>query len=857
MATVNKTFDEFSKKTSSKKSILAQLEPTQKLVTWELDSGAVYKKTVDFYVVGVFKDTTAFSEGSSASLSAGEFWFDYSDKTLYLRMDDDSNPELSFIVAQYRLFFSDSGYVVSYDLTDTGNEVEYEGLIDSTSSFKQELDNAELLGISLESDGSIRFNNKSGYWDSIFDTLFWDNKICRIHSWFPDTPFSEARLIFEGEIENKSYTSSKVTFRIKDFIYKLRQPISMELFSQSDGTISEDVSGVKYKRRLYGQTNGVKLQSLDQTLNGISLTGTISGLSGSQTISGLGTLFLSELSPGDEISFELFLSIFTFRIDSIQSNTSLTISDEIEKKFGGVPATYKPDIPLRTKNRPQFIAGHKLREPTTNITAGLQLNRFEMDTTDFFVNDTITVGTESSRIKRITDNIIVLFQNLDSFPTPGTTVSKNPIRAAYFNQKELLIDRDFTVQNTATDCKITLTDTAEFNITFAQKLEGSTSFVNGSRNVTGVGFDSKLKTRDWIQSNDVAHATWYEILEVVDDTNLILRVAYGGTNTSGNAKRKNVKYIGDESVVTVDCIGKEDGTGKWVKTASDIVLDLIQDDAGISNIDAASFAEAKIDNDYIMSLKLPLRPDGDPPIIRDVVSLVNQSVFGSLVAKTDFQISYNILTPDKPASLEELKDDDLIGGSEDNFSVSTKSDVRRKITAKYNHFDADRFTGGDGNDSVEFVNTFVDNLIGTKNEKTVDVYLFNQLDAQTIAERYGLIHSLTQNIVRIKAKLNLTLRNLNEKIYINFSRLFDRFGGSSETRKIGIISRIARGPTETSVTFSDLSNQFNRVGNVADDSSADFTTAPDNEKIFNGYIVDNDKEIPGSSDEQWNTNLIG
>jgi hypothetical protein len=857
MAIVNKTFSEFSQKPASKKAILAHLEPTKRLVTWDLHAGAVYKRTVDYFVINVFNDTTAFAEGASESLNLGEFYFDPSNKTLYLRMADDSNPQSSFISAQFRLFFSDTGYVLSYDLTDTGFEIEYEGLIESASNFKQELDNAELLGISLESEGKIGFINKSGYWDPIFDTLFFENKPVRIYSWFPETPFSEAKLIFEGEIEDGSFSASKVSFRVKDFIYRLRQPVALELFGQSDGDISEDVKGVIYKRRVYGQVNGLKTQSLDQTLEGVSLAGTISGNLGSRTITGSGSSFLSEVSPGDEISFELFLTRFQFRVDSIESDSSLTISEEIEKRFAGISATLKPEIPLRTRNRSQFVAGHKLREPTVTITEGLQPNRFRMDATDFFVNDTIKVGAETARIKRISDDIIVLFQNLDTFPTIGTTVTKNPIRAAYFNQKELLIDRDFTVSNTATDCKITLTDTAEFNIAIAQKVEGTTSFNNGSRSVTGSGFKAILKSRDWIKSNDIAHQIWYEILEVVDDNNLLLRIAYAGTNTSGDARRKNVNYVGDESVVTVDCIGKEDATGKWVKTASDVVLDLIQNDAGITAIDTAAFAEAKIDNDYIMSLKLPLNPDGEPKTIRETINLVNKSVFGSLIAKSNFQVAYNVLTPDKPETLEELGDDDLIGGPENNFSVNTKTDIRRKITVRYNHFDADRYTGEKGNDSTEYENAFVDNLIGTKDEKTVDAYLFDELNAQTIAERYALIHSLKQNVITVKAKLNLTLQNLNDKIYLNISRLFDRFGGSAERRKIGIISRIARGATETSVTFSDLSNQFNRVGTIADNDSSEFTTAPDDEKILNGYIVDNNTEIPGSSDDQWNTNLIG
>jgi len=857
---INNDYNSLAQKPASKKAVLAHVQPTQRLVLWELDSGAVYKRIVNDYVVGVSVAGVDLTEESNSSLSAGAWFFEYENKTLYVRMADDSSPQSNFVVAEYRLFFSDFGINAPFDLTENGNPVHYEPLIKSTSQFKQELDNAELLGISLESEGQIIFENNSGYFDSRFDKLFWDNKKISIYSYFPDSPITEAKLIFEGEIENKRYTSSRVTFRLKDFIYRLRQPVKLDFFSSADGTISNDVAGVKYKRRIYGQVDGLKMQSLDQVLEGISLTGTIAGSADSPTITGAGTLFLSEVSPGDEISYITDLETKTIKVDSVESDISLTASEETEVPFSNLPATIKHEIPIRTRNRVFHIAGHKLREPTTTVITGVQLNRFTMDTTDFFVNDTIKVGTETAKIKRISGQTIVLFQNLDTFPSAGTTVSKNPIRNIFFNQKELLIDRDFTVSNT-TECKINFNDLAEFNATNPQKLEGTLDFTNGSRDVVGTGtnFDAVLKPRDWIVSDDLAHQVYYEILEVVDATNLKLRVAYFGvTNLGSISKRKNVTYIGDESIVTVNCIGKENGSGEWIKTASDAVKDLITTDADLTNLDLDSFTDSKNEAGYIVSFAIPLEPEGEPKTIRETITLINQSVFGSLVARTNFQISYNVLTPDRPTDGVIIKDDDIIGGAKDNFNVGTHSDVRRKITVKYKHFDADRFTGEKGNDSAEFTNNFVDYLIGTKNEKIVDVYLYEQGDAETIAERYGLIHSLTQNIVTIKTKLNLALKNLNDKIYISFERLFDRFGNSDDTQKVGIISAINRGPSETVVTFSDLSNQFNRVGAIADDSSLDFTAAPNGEKILNGYIVDDVTELPDNSDDtQWGTNLIG
>lgn len=853
------TFETEAQKTSSEKVILCHIEPSQRLVLWELHSGAVYKRAVDYFGVGMAVDGVDMIQGSSVALNAGEWFFDYSTKTFYVRMADDSNPQASFMVGTYRLFFSNSGHTLSWDLSNQGDQVNYEPIINSTSRFNQEIDNAELLGISIESEGDISFKNDSGYFDPIFDRLIWEFKNIRIYSWFPNTVFSEARLTFEGVIEDKAFTEKSVRFRVKDFIYKLRQPVALELFQNSDGVISEDVAGVRFKRRIYGQVNGLKMQSLNQTLKGYPLTGTITGASESTTITGVGTLFLDELSPDDDIIVVQGFDEFEYKVESITDNTTVIISSEIENAFAGISAIVSPDRPWRKRNRLFHVAGHKLREPVSTITRVLQKNRFEMDVNDFKANDLITVDGEFARIKRISGIQVVLFQNLDDFPSIGDVVTRSPIDSVFFNKKELQVVRDYTVDNTATECKLTLSELAEFNTTPQQIVLGSATFTNGSLDVTGVGtnFPDEIRPRDWIKSDDIFHQVFYEVREVVDETNLKLRIVYAGPNYTGGAKRKNVKYIDDESPVTVNAIGKEDADGKWIKTASDAVLDLVKTDAGITNIDLASFAEADDQADYTLSLKLPLETDGEPPIIRDAITLINQSVFGSLIAKTDFSIAYNVLTPDRPQDLTEIRDDDLVGPTS-SFKVSTKSDIRRKITVRYGHFDADRFTGEPGNNSAEYENEFVDFLVGTKDEKSIDCYLLEQDAAVCMAQRYALIHSLPHSVVSIQAKLNLTLKNLNDKIFISLDRLFDRFGGSKNAKKIGIISRISRGPENTSVSFSDLSNQFNRVGAITPDDADEFTVATDDAKIFNGYIVDNDTELPdNSSDDQWNTNLIG
>lgn len=856
------TYEDLINKPSSHKVVLAWIEPLQRAVTWTLDSGAIYKRSTvgafqTFFIVDVILDTTSLVQAVDTNLDPGEWFFDAENGEVFIRMLDDSNPRESFISLKLRLFFSDGPFVATHDLTDTGIEVEYEGLIQNDPQFKKEIDPATQLGIALESDGTLTLENSHGAFDPIFDKLFWVNKKVIIYSWFPETPISEKRKLFEGVTDDKSFSPSAISFKVKDQILNLRSPVKLSTFSLADGKISDDIVGTP-KRRLYGKVKGALTTSLDQVLDGYTLTGVLTGIAGNTNISGVGTNFLEELAPKDEVVIQLAKNTVTLSVDKVNSDTSFDVAFGISQTFIIQPALNTPEIPSRTFNRTHHLAGHKLRSPSTTITEVIQQNRLRVGSTDdLFAADTIKVAGVSRVIKRISNDVIILTQSLPA-PTLGQTVTKTPVDKVTFNKLEMVIDRDFTVDNGA-EAKILFNSLAEFNqAQIINVVSTSVTFTNGSRSVSGIGtsFLTDFRPRDWIRSDDITHQTFYEVLQVNANNSLDIRVAYAGANNTGKATKKNVVLIGDDSKVIVDCVGKENASGEWVKTASDVIKDLMLNDAELVDLDLDSFAQAKEDAPFIMSLKIPLDKTSRAPIIRDVVNIVNKSVFGSLISKSDFQIAYNVINSEKPADLLELQDDDIV----DDPVYRGKTKVYKTINGNYNHFDADIFSLEQGSSPEEFTNEFVEKLIGTKDSLAVDIYLFNQNDAETIVQRYALFYSLNQSLIQVRAKMNLTLKNLGEKLFVNLDRLFFRFGASASRRKIGVITKIVKSGTNTDVTFTDLANIFDRVATIADDASLDFTNALDAEKIRNGYIVDNTTELPDSAattDDEWNSNIIG
>jgi len=840
-----------SKKNVLQKHTLAMIDPSERVILWTLDSGAIYKRNTDYMVIDVRNDSTSLTEASSAALNAGEWYFDKPNKELFIRMGDDSNPANSFITLTYRLFFSTHSGILPYDLSPGSFEVDYCGCIKSVSPFSQGIDPQDQSGISLESSGNISFLLNS-FWQSNFDKLFWENKNITIYSYLPES--TESTKIFEGEVTDKTYSTRGVSFRVRDFVHKLSTPITANLYSSSDGDISDSVIG-KPKRTIYGQVDGVRCQQLDQTLLGYDLTGTVGGTIGSAVMPGVGTSFLAECSPDDTISFTVNSVDLEFKIESVDSDTQITLSEESEIIFSGASATILPAIPYRAKNREFMVAGHKLREPTTTVSAIIDTNKIEVaDVSDIFAGDTIVIdGNITRTVKRISGSRITTTQVFTA--SVSDSVSKAPISKAWFNSRELVVVRDWTPTN-STESKITLNSLAEFNQTLPKSVRGtSVAFTNGSRNIVGTAtrFTTDLKIRDWVRSTDLNHTDWYEILDIVDDLNAIVRVAYAGTNFDGDTEKKNVTYINDESTVTVDTAGKENSSGIWVKTASDVVKDVLTN-AGVTNLNTGSFATSKIEAPYIVSLALPLDRVGNLPTTKAVINLMNQSVFGSLVSRNDYTVAYDILSAERPSETEDIiGDDDIL-----DFSVKSKSEVIQNINVRHSHQDADKITGESAFSVESYASDFVSNTIEVTKGKEIDLYLYESADTQTMAQRIVFINSLTQSVVELKGGgLYLADKEINDKLYFSFDHMYSRFGSASDQSKIGIISSIKKNGDKVDVSVSDLGNLFNRVAAISPNTASDFSSATASELVLNGFIVDNDTGVPGATEDELECNLIG
>jgi hypothetical protein len=838
-------FDTASKLPRSEKLTLMTVEAVERLKVFSVYSPGVYVKDVSYFVSGLKNNGTTLTNVGSIPSVNNQWFFDATQKKLYVKLATD--PGLNDLACTYRFFYATAPLNLSNDLA-SGDAVEWEGRLETIGSVGQQLDE-ENIGIVLESQSTATLINQDGFFDEIFDSLIWENQAVKFYSWITGTPLTEVKKLFDGVIESKDFGQDKITLKVRDFVHKLQNQVNLEVFSDADGTISPSLIGTP-KRRIYGQMQQVQCVGIDSVLSGYLLSSPVSGVVLTNTLSGLN--LLDELSPGDELIFSINGKDEKSSVQTVNSDTLVTLSDNLKFNIVNQIPRVKPKIPYRQKNREWHLAGHKIRNPIAIITSVIAPNRFLVDTSaDFEAGVQCDVNGSLVTIRRISGNEIVFQTAISPLPSVSDTISRLPVNNLFFGSRELIYLRDWQASNT-TECKISIEPLAEFNIAQQTLSPTTLSWVNGSRYITttaSVDLRSILQPRDWIRKDKITETDWYEILSVSEQS-IVIRTPFTGLTESDSFIYKSVTYIDDDSLITANCLGL-DASGVWMRRPAEVVRHLVLNDAQFPAVNESKFTEAINDCNYTLSMVIPETIGSKSPKIKDVITKINESVFGSLYGDSAFNISYSILNSEKPELAEIIYDDDII-----SWDASSTQKIVNKIVVSYRPF-VDIFNGQEGFKTVEYNSGFVDNLIGINNTLERTIYLYEDDKALIIAQRLALFNSLSSTVINVKAKLNLALKSVGDKMFLSLDRLYKRYGGR-DRRKIGTITGIKKNGYDTDVQFVDLSNVYNRVPAIAPNATLDYSSGILDDVARWGYVVDNNTETPDASSEiQLGNNLIG
>jgi len=846
------TFEEESLKPRSEKITLVTLEADAIAKVFELHGSGVYKRTVPLFVSEVRSDGVKLTQDASIPTLNNHFFYDHQAGLLYLKTDG-ANPVSKNISIRHKFFFSTASINLPHDL-GSGYDVEWQGRIDSIGNLGQRLDD-ESTGIVLESDSSVSIINNDNYMGEYFDTLLWENKPAKFHMWFPTTPISEARQVFDGLIESKDFGDT-VTFRIKDFVFRLNSDIVCPRFSASDaeglGSVPESFIE-KPKRRIYGKVDGLRCIPLDAIGEGYLIDGTASISQGSNIVTFSDVVF-EKMFRGDEFTLYLNNEEYKFSIEEFTGAYTAEINKESSETITDSPVFLIPSYPRREVNRRFNVSGHKCYDILEPITTVVSSNRFMVSNPDnFSQGDTLLINSVKTSVLRVSGNTVVTTSSISPVPNVGDIIFRPSIQKLHYGSRELVFQRDWTYDNEIDNCDVIIDEDAEFNVTEENLAGINFTFTNGSFNVTTASVtDLKtiLRAGDWIKKNTITsgEGDWYRILDVREQL-IIISVEYAGTTATTSLLYRAVKHISDEDIITVTAYGYDDGT-RWIKTAAQAARHLVMNDAGFATVNEASFTQADADCDYTLSLAVP-EYEGVIPKIKDVLTKINESVFGSLYGNSSSSVSYSILNSTKPLDYYDLRDDDII-----SWSADTITEIYNRIIVRYAPFTS-KIEGENSLKVTEYNSGFVDNYTQIVNTLDKTVYLYDEEAAQTIAQRLALFKSMPSTKLTIKSKMNLYLAEVNEKVGVSFDKLFKRFSGGDKLR-LGIVTGVKRLATESEIVVNDLGGIFNRVPSISEDGANDYSTSTDSERLRWGYVVDNDTLTPNPlTEDNLGSNIIG
>lgn len=469
------TYTEYRDSVASEKILLVHLEATTRLYNFVVD-GTHYSRVTPYFVNKVSNGYNQLTRVDTIDelIDNTRFFFDVTNMKLFLFEFDTLVDE---IIVSYRLFLSSAPINLPWNLSDSSShEVEYSPRIQSAPVFKSEMTQGR-KGINLIGKGTLALDNTDGYFDNIYDTLIFENKKVDVYSYNRDLASTEALAIFRGTITAKSFSSSKVNFSLTDDLYALDSEISGTQF----GDLVVDNPN-NYMRKVFGQVDNMRVQSIDQSKKTRTLTGTLKLERDSKYVRGNGTSFLSQLSIGDSIQ----VGEDTYDVNRILTDEYLEMSDASYFDSTSYIGNYTSETPSPIYNRIFHVTDHAIKEWSTTISSITARNRVVVTSiVGFKAGDIVVVdGNERKTIKRISGNTFVFTTSLNLTYGPGSIITRDVIsKIAYSETGREITKTDTTINNDVNGCTFTLSQDAEINATPVQTLNSFASFVQGYRKI--------------------------------------------------------------------------------------------------------------------------------------------------------------------------------------------------------------------------------------------------------------------------------------------------------------------------------------------------------------------------------------
>lgn len=246
---------------------LAILRPSRRVTSFTLFSGSVYYNDFDFgYVYSVSVNGVALAEGSSSSLSAGQFYWDNDAGRLYVRKSDSVAPLAGdYLVVTYELHFGTfDAHWYRIPTDDTTTTVYFDPVISAVPEIKSNV--SELLfGVLPTLSTSIRLINAEHIFEKhLYDSSF-NGKEILIYHWLDELSTANMKLVQRGRLGNVTYNRGTITLQIFDNLNVFDKEFrsTQEFFNVTDYPSVDSSFIGKPVRTVYGVVDGFVPVNID------------------------------------------------------------------------------------------------------------------------------------------------------------------------------------------------------------------------------------------------------------------------------------------------------------------------------------------------------------------------------------------------------------------------------------------------------------------------------------------------------------------------------------------------------------------------------------------------------------------
>jgi len=175
-------------------------------------------------IIDVSDDGVPLTSASTTALSAGEFFHDTANNFLFIRLLDNTNPNLSFTVVTFEIYLSTFDLHhqrIPTDAVSTTNRVVYwEPFIIRSPLVKQNISDGN-IGFLPPSQSTITISNAEQFFEKLTFDVSYNQKDIELYHYVRDTDTVKLtadlfKLVLKGQMGNIRYLQDRITIQVRD-----------------------------------------------------------------------------------------------------------------------------------------------------------------------------------------------------------------------------------------------------------------------------------------------------------------------------------------------------------------------------------------------------------------------------------------------------------------------------------------------------------------------------------------------------------------------------------------------------------------------------------------------------------------